>query len=345
MKYNPAIDGIRALAITNVVVFHTFPNTLRGGWIGVEVFFVLSGFLMTSIMLQEWQKFGTFDFRNFYIRRFLRVFPALLALVLFQVFRSSWSEAPEPILQSALMAVSGLMNWNRAFGWFPEDTIGHTWTLSMEEQFYLLWPLVLVFFKRPFLLLFLPLAILSVVLWRNGLVFYGAQLMRYYNGFDSHCDGLLIGAYLAVLKPILERKLAPPLIYIPALVILAASTFFQDYKTLYTSTIGFDVISVCSAILVWSCLVVNPVHTFLSMKPLVYIGKISYGWYIWHFPMIVLGRPILVQLGVPLFGASLSVILLSLICGILSSIFLEGPALRLKSNFLPRSTLQLNQPQ
>ena len=166
----------------------------------MDLFFVLSGFLITSILMQETVRFGSIDRFAFYTRRALRLWPALFLVLAFCAAVALRSKNPREGL--AAVAVSGLylMNWNRAFDLFPSIGLSHTWSLATEEQFYLLWPFFLAFFlpRRP--LAWTAALVLAVVTLRVAMVADGYSVARTYNGFDTHSDGLLIGSGLAMLN-------------------------------------------------------------------------------------------------------------------------------------------------
>ncbi len=292
MRYEPALDGIRAFAITSVVFYHALPTELVGGWVGVDVFFVLSGYLITRLLAQELQASGTINFRFFYMRRVLRLLPAFAALLLFQLLRIALEGNPvvaRQMLEATLISATYLINWSRAFEWLPQDVLGHTWSLAMEEQFYLIWPvtLLLVWKRRP--LTWLTGAIVVIVAWRCVLAFTGSDPERTYNGFDTHADALLIGCVLALLPadaPILvhvRRFSALPLAALTAMVL------FLIHSALLTQTIGLTAAALFAAWLIVAAGVDGWLKRLLSLKPLSYTGRISYGWYLWHFPILLIG--------------------------------------------------------
>jgi len=151
MKYIPSLDGLRAIAVTSVVIYHANQAYCPGGWAGVDVFFVLSGFLISTILLDEFATSKVIDFRKFYIRRALRLLPAFACLIfVLLIFSLASRHHRVQDLENILMSAAYLMNWNRAFGWIPGDGgfLGHTWSLSMEEQFYFIWPVTLLLLTR-----------------------------------------------------------------------------------------------------------------------------------------------------------------------------------------------------
>jgi peptidoglycan/LPS O-acetylase OafA/YrhL len=199
-KYEPSLDGIRAVAITAVVLYHSAPNWFPGGWAGVDAFFVLSGYLITRLLSDEIKENGSIDFQNFYIRRALRLAPAFVVLLVVELAFDLIESSPQKWVNAQAVHISGLylMNWNRAFDWLPEGHLGHTWSLAMEEQFYLLWPMMLLMIWRRDALRWTVTGIFVVFAWRTALAISGAGVDRTYNGFDTHADALLMGCALSL---------------------------------------------------------------------------------------------------------------------------------------------------
>src|SRR5579863_5969454 len=176
LPYTPALDGLRAIAVIAVVFYHAWGRRVPGGWMGVDIFFVLSGYLITTIMIGEIRANKTVNLKSFYIRRWLRLTPAFSALLLALLLESLISHNVIKNLESIAISAAYLMNWNRAFEWLPERSLGHTWSLAMEEQFYLIWPLFLLhIFKLRNAEKLLIFAIIVVVGWRIALVCDGAK--------------------------------------------------------------------------------------------------------------------------------------------------------------------------
>ena len=201
LKYEPAFDGLRAVAIIFVFLDHAWEPAFPGAWAGVDIFFVLSGYLITTLLTNELSQTGAIDYRNFFIRRVLRLWPAFAAFLLFVVLQISMRKGPKTgSFEAVAVSAVYLMNWNRAFIWWSQDKLGHTWSLAMEEQFYLLWPALLafIFFSRR-AICFVVALIVVMVTWRCILALNGADPERTYNGFDTHGDALLVGCLLALL--------------------------------------------------------------------------------------------------------------------------------------------------
>jgi peptidoglycan/LPS O-acetylase OafA/YrhL len=134
LRYNPALDDLRAVAITLVIITHFYYPAMPGGWIGVDVFFVLSGYLITSILLREINQTGRIDWINFYRRRLLRLTPALAVLVVFQLIRAGLSPNGPEIREATLIGATYLENWNNVFQFGPFDAMAHTWSLVALER-------------------------------------------------------------------------------------------------------------------------------------------------------------------------------------------------------------------
>jgi len=292
MHYRQSLDGLRGVAVTAVVAYHVDqyrPHEIfPGGWGGVDVFFVLSGFLISTILLEEVSRTARIDFRDFYFRRFVRLAPALtvLLLVLAGVAASMGSGFGD-ILYSLVY----LMNWARAFAWSADQGgfLGHTWSLSVEEQFYLIWPAVLLILVRVRGLAPLFIAAMAALglVWRCWLVFHGAHYQRTYNGFDTHADPILIGCLLAFVPGLIRAYsvLASRLALIPVLTMAVFLLKMHIYSR-YGQDVGVTIAALCSAWILMATFADGLLTRALSVRPLVYTGRISYGWYLWHFPIL-----------------------------------------------------------
>jgi peptidoglycan/LPS O-acetylase OafA/YrhL len=157
LKYRPEIDGLRAVAVLSVIFYHVDPAWLSGGFVGVDIFFVISGYLISKLILEEFERTGDFSFANFYKRRMARLFPALYAVVFGCFAAAVWLAPPDMFVSFAksavgtLLSVSNFVFWNES-GYFDAQNLTkpllHTWSLSVEEQFYLVWPLLLALSVR-----------------------------------------------------------------------------------------------------------------------------------------------------------------------------------------------------
>ncbi|MET3613457.1 peptidoglycan/LPS O-acetylase OafA/YrhL [Rhizobium aquaticum] len=333
MKYVPGYDGVRAIAIISVVVSHLFPNSLPGGWAGVDVFFVLSGFLITTILLDEIKTTSGIDIKSFYIKRMLRLLPAfavmLIVMTAFLLITKSGRELYR-FLGSVVISAAYLMNINRAFNLFEQGYLGHTWSLAMEEQFYLIWPAFLLWtFKRK------PVAwigglICLVTALRVYLTIRGADVERVYNGFDTHSDGLLIGSLLVFFPNAMRmRELASCFVLIP-LALLTGLLALAEQRTFFAPVFGWALSALSAAWMIYAIPKNRMLRALLSLKPLVYVGKVSYAWYLWHFPVLVLSSQFLPR------SQAILLTLASFGIAALSHEFVEKPFLSLKARFKRR---------
>ena len=282
---------------------------IRGGYLGVDAFFVLSGFLITFLLVEERRRHGSIDLGKFYARRALRLLPALVTLlavccaaaaVLGWFFRAG--ETPSALLMAmgvmSLIALFYMTNWAMILGksmW----VLGHTWSLSIEEQFYLVWPLTLMgllrFFRRPatvFLLLLCGI-ILSVSV-RNVLFGSGASLPRVFVGFDARCDALLIGCALGLAAArggLLASRASRAVLSAAgaaAIVFLAAASWTASWQAPFMLRIGSTLVALAVAVVI-ADVTASPdglVAAALRFPPLRETGRISYGLYLWHFPIV-----------------------------------------------------------
>ncbi|MFJ2214158.1 acyltransferase family protein [Streptomyces sp. NPDC101062] len=304
------VDGLRALAVVLVMVYHLAPDLLPGGALGVDVFFTISGFVITRLLLAEFARTGDVAMRSFYWRRWLRLVPALLAVCAFCAVLALTTELPsfDGAWAAIVLAATFLINIVRASqpGVYSSDTslLSHTWSLGVEEQFYLFWPPLLLLLLRRFrartvlvctaVVCLLPL-VWRVVLWNP------TAAHRIYNGMDTRADQLLAGALLAVLVALLPAgdprlaalgrwagRLAWPALGLLALIVWQVPMTGATAWTVPWYTTGFLVTGVLSATLV-AALELRPdtwLSRSLSLAPLVWIGRnLSYGLYLWHYPL------------------------------------------------------------
>jgi peptidoglycan/LPS O-acetylase OafA/YrhL len=354
LRYQPALDGIRAIAVVAVMVCHAFP-TVAGGGYGVDVFFCLSGFLITSLLLDEWRATGGVRLSYFWARRGLRLLPALFVMVAAVGLYAAFV-APAALRRETLGAIPSVLfyfaNWRRAVGHRSLGFLGPTWSLSVEEQFYVVWPLVALVVLRqcrrplPWLLGIAGAGIVSALVER--LMIFGlspnTNPLRL-NGADTRADQLLAGCALAAAcwglsergRAVLRRGLA--LLFVPALALFAAVVRFTPEKLPRSVVLDAGMLTLVAAA---STVVVGHVALnaggraarVLGVGPLAGIGRISYGLYLWHFAVFWI-----VAVHLHLTDTTLRVVCIfpaALAAALLSRIAVERPLLRLKDRLRPK---------
>jgi peptidoglycan/LPS O-acetylase OafA/YrhL len=299
------LDGLRAIAVSLVLLQHvgdlliderpsfTGGPLLPGGFLGVDLFFVLSGFLITGLLLEERTRHGGIRFRTFYLRRALRLLPALLVVLAGTVAYVATTDRPlGPHLRGVAGAVAYVWNWLTAFGADVGDFgLGHLWSLSIEEQFYLVWPMAL------------GLALAAVPRWRSApLVLCGAVLLATiasrlvlldrgaladaYVRTDTRLDGLMIGAAASVW---LHRGGRPPRwlghLVAPGLAVLVALSAVAALPDRWLYAWGFTAVALVGALVVTGTVTGGPAGRLLASGPAVWLGGLSYVLYLVHYPV------------------------------------------------------------
>lgn len=361
----PALDGLRGIAILMVVVFHVSPVWLQGGFLGVDIFFILSGFLITSLLLQEFSRFQRVNLKHFYMRRLLRLTPAFVLLVLVYLIvtwrLSDSTQDFKDYAKEAFIALFYLTNWTRALGIHTQGILGHTWSLAIEEQFYLLWPMTLLLALRlgrnPYTTTMVVAMGVALLSW--GLRAYwmsqDVSIVRLYNGLDTRVDSLMVGAALAGFilwlsyqdtndqNPQRQSKARAWITQciavgsIPAVGVLASLVWFADWQDPALYYWQFSLCYGATALIIAFLALENKslVARILGLKPLVFIGTISYGLYLWHYPVLL----VLLQWEVRGYTLLAYCGIISLMIASASYYGLEKPLLRLKARFQagPRS--------
>jgi peptidoglycan/LPS O-acetylase OafA/YrhL len=338
LGYRPALDGLRGVAVILVLLYH-LPLGLptEAGPVGVAMFFTLSGFLITTLLLEEHVASGRIDLPQFYKRRALRLLPALVAmmglLVILDVVVGSQGDYRRP----ALLTLLYVANWAIIAG-IDFGHINHTWTLAVEEHFYLLWPLAVVivlnkFDRKTLLRVAIAGAVASwglrVALWASG-----ASLPRVLYATDTRLDGLLIGCIFALMGWGRVTRV-PRTVTVAGLTALGVAIAVRNEW--FNFAIGYTAVSVATVIVIAGCLTSYRPHGLLSQRPLVPIGRISYGLYLWHLPVYGL----VFKYGdgfMSLTAQSVSAVALSLAVALCSYFVIERPFLRLKHGANRRHT-------
>lgn len=295
LAYNPALDGLRAVAIALVIFSHAHAPLFDGAFYGVDVFFVLSGFLITSLLLQELGSSGRVDYWRFYRRRFYRLMPALALFLAAYCLLAPWLWPDlTDVYSDALLSLLYLADYGIAFFDSP-GTLLHMWSLAVEEHFYLLWPplLALLVRRMPHGRLWRAIALLLLLawLWRVLWVVRGQAFYEIFFRFDTRATGLLLGSLLAALvreQPrwfqALRARLPHTLWLVPVAVLLMG----QAWDDMNVMVWGMSVVELASAAVLLAVLppAGGALHDMLSARPLVWVGRLSYGIYLWHYPVV-----------------------------------------------------------
>ena len=356
-KYLPSIDSLRALAVLAVIIYHVDVNYLPGGFLGVDLFFVLSGYLISSLIIKEFRKTGTVNLYNFYIRRARRLLPAvyfmitvgLVVMVLFNevLLRKSHLDAIFGYIYSSnWWYIFHKLDYFDSFG--AQSPFKHLWSLAIEEQFYMIFPLLFLLvnrkkkskdgtFKLNKNFLYVVVGLILVSLIAHILLFDINNINRIYFGTDTRAFSLLVGVVGAILYPMerLHTKVTPQqnLIYsVISLVSIATLITVMIYTSEYNTWLyrgGFLLVAILGLIVIISS---GKQHTvmsrLLSFKPVVFIGKISYSLYLWHFPILVLTTPVAEIGNTNIYFVILRVIL-TFVVAIVSYVFVETPIRKL----------------
>jgi peptidoglycan/LPS O-acetylase OafA/YrhL len=346
-RYITGLDGLRSIAVLAVIAYHLNFDWAAGGLLGVTVFFVLSGYLITDLLISEFVTNDRINFKNFWIRRARRLLPAMFTMLLVVITWVTIFEQPmlDRLEEDTVAAILYVSNWWYIFqdlsyfeSFGPPSLLTHFWSLAVEEQFYILWPLLIVLVlklkvKEGSLFSIILLGAIASAAAMTMLYEPGTDPSRVYYGTDTRVFSLLLGASLAVVWP--SRKLSTSLpseirwkldfVGLFALAFIFYMFWSTDQYQDFLYQGGMVAMSVASMLVV--AVIVHPsskLNTVLSFKPLRWIGVRSYGIYLWHFPVIVLTSP---QWGAdaPSLVRTLLQLFLILTCASLSWTFIENP--------------------
>ncbi|KKO53691.1 acyltransferase family protein [Paenibacillus sp. DMB20] len=349
-RYMPGLDGLRALALIGVMSYHWGLSFAPGGFLGVSVFFVLSGYLITDILASQWRDHGRLDLKDFWYRRFRRLLPAMFAMLLITVVWVTLFDRSRlaALREDVIAAVTYISNWQFIFqqvsyfeSFGPPSPLGHMWSLAVEEQFYLLWPLIMLiglrFFPRRGQMFYFIAAMAGFSALLMALMYEpGSDPSRVYFGTDTRAFGLLIGAALAIVWPSYKRpRKASPLVRLAldsagtaALLLVLYMMWSTDRYEASLYQGGMVALSLAAAVVV--AVLAHPASLLgrlLGIKPLRWIGVRSYGIYLWHYPVLILTSPDGNPYGISGFHAALQVAA-SIVLAALSWKYIEEPIRR-----------------
>lgn len=333
----PALDGLRALAVIAVLCYHGNWYGVVGGFVGVDLFFVLSGFLITRLLVDEHQRRGGISLKNFYIRRALRLLPAVFAMVAAVWVFAAVLDAPQledDLGSRSFWALSYVANWHDVVTETHGGPFSHLWSLSVEEQFYVVWPLVVVALlashgietvQRVSLGLAGILAAITAARYWGG-----TSGFRLYFGTESHGAILLLAGswlgasprWLASIKPELARMMLAT-----GLAGFAVFCFAEGRFNVMHLGFGYLPIGIVSLMAVIGA-VHHPALPGLAARPLRAIGRSSYAIYLWHIPMFAITRAI-----APDVDSMVRIVIGTAIATVISHYLVERPALQLKKRW------------
>jgi peptidoglycan/LPS O-acetylase OafA/YrhL len=302
-SYYPALDGLRGIAIILVLCCHNFnfiPH-FELGWVGVDLFFVLSGFLITDILLKT--KHNKSFLQNFYIRRVLKIFPlyygALLLFFLVAPFFQTLHVQYDYYQSNQVMSWLHMQNWLYIFNQKPNDflLLNHFWSLSIEEQFYLAWPFVILYVKNHKRLAQVAYIILiTCIIGRfSSWLYFGNGYTNFYFQYMTRLDGLCIGSLIAIWRfssfNLVKKKLfrlVALLLVTHLLVLILAKTIFTGLP--HFQFFGYSSIAAIFGIIVFFAIEKRNTYskTLIENSFFRYLGKISYGLYVYHWPILAL---------------------------------------------------------
>ena len=304
------LDGIRGLALAAVLAYHVAPASVRGGFLGVDMFFVLSGFLLCSLLVEEHDQHGTINKRAYAVRRLRRIFPAMIVLLiaLAVIVPIADPDDAHRLRGDVLWSLAGLTNWHLVADGTSYFThlgrppfVRHLWSVAIEVQFYVLCPFLVAWLVRR--RLWIAIGALAVGIAASasamGLLYVSPDPSRAYFGTDTRIGALLVGALVALLTaegrrtgglPAWPHRLRGPLAIIP-LAMLATLVAAVDERSRLLYPAGFLATQAATALVILTALRPGRLASALAWPPLRWLGQRSYGIYLWSWPVVMLTRP------------------------------------------------------
>ena len=343
LVYRPDIDGLRAIAILSVVLYHAFPGLIPGGFVGVDIFFVISGYLITSILLKNLEA-GRYSIKAFYARRIRRLFPALGLVLVFCLLLGWLVLTPEEYewlgkhTSGGVGFIANFMFWKEA-GYFDAaaDTkpLLHLWSLGIEEQFYIVWPLSLYFVaKRKWNLLLvitvIALASFGLNVWRIGIDPTGTFYSPWTRSWELAIGALLAYQNVTPVKAVSEflEKYASPVSLVGLVLLTIGFIFINDVRPFSGYWALLPCVGAAFLIAVSPAALIN--RAVLSGKLFVFFGLISFPLYLWHWPLLSFGRIIYSE--TPPIDVRCILVALSIFLAWLTYFFIEKPIRGSKAN-------------
>jgi peptidoglycan/LPS O-acetylase OafA/YrhL len=330
LGYSAGLDGLRGLLTFGILTAHINLEIIPGSILFMDIFYVMSGYFITGLI-------------QFYRRRFLRLVPPLAAMIAgFLLYGFFFLPGFRGLLVDAALGFFYVSNWWRAFEWPGVTYMGHTWSLATEEQFYLMWPLTFLLLFRCFgvgwrLVRYILMIALAVWMWRCWLAWNGTTHVRLYNGFDTRADALMLGCGLAVAltlvpsdsRPLLDRILKQ-LAWPVAICVLVFSFFFVHWEGRFYYYAGSILLGGGLGVLLVTILtrpLDTVLHRVLERRELVFLGRIFYAIYLWHYPIFLIIR----NYGWPAWKIAIVGFPLTFLMAILSYAFIERHFMRVKA--------------
>ena len=355
LGYAPSLDGLRGLMTVGIMIAHVRYILVPGSILYMDMFFVMSGYFISSLLLRDIERYGGIRYWEFYRRRFARIVPPFVAMLIgYLLYRLFFYPPFFDGFIDASIAFAYVINWFRALNLSAgSGYMGHTWSLSVEEQFYVLWPITLALLSRFFgvrwrLIGAILVLAFAIWMWRIYLTSSGAPYWRLYNGTDTRADAFVVGSAVAVflrLAPVghfprFERVL--PMLAWPVLVFCVLATYF--FVTFMNNVYYYVGIAACGIVPGALILLVllrtsgTILHKIFERPEAVYLGRIFYGMYLWHYPILTIMKD---QFGAPNLVRVLIGFPLTVLMATLSYAYIERHFMRTRAQQPPAGTKQL----